>query len=35
MTNNNNSKSTGFNGGLDNFDREHLSKQFFELSGNI
>ena len=35
MTNNNNSKSTGFSTGLDNFDREHLSKQFFELSGNI
>lgn len=35
MTNNNKSKSTGFNTGLDNFDREHLSKQFFELSGNI
>ena len=35
MTNSNPSKSTGFNTGLDNFDREHLAKQFFELSGNV
>lgn len=29
-------KSTGgFNTGMDNFDREYLSKQFFELSENI
>ena len=35
MTNNNKSNTTGFNTSLDNFDKEHLSKQFFELSGNI
>jgi len=30
--NNSNSKPSSFNVGLDNFDREHLAKQFFEMS---